>query len=203
VRAGEPYSSGGCNSTTYVDPISTPKGCVFPGGLIPKSAWSAPALGLLPYIPTPNVNPSAGTYQDNSQRDTITDNKIGERVDFNNQKTGTWSFYYHFDDSTVASALPSGGASVPGFPAVTSTRAQEFVVSNTKTVGPSAVNEARATFFRTATHLGTPTGGQASLDSLGFVTGAGTSELFPMPYPDFRNTCRSSISTTSPSARPL
>jgi hypothetical protein len=185
VRAGEPYSSGGCNSTTYVDPISTPKGCVFPGGLIPKSAWSAPALGLLPYIPTPNVNPSAGTYQDNSQRDTITDNKIGERVDFNNQKTGTWSFYYHFDDSTVASALPSGGASVPGFPAVTSTRAQEFVVSNTKTVGPSAVNEARATFFRTATHLGTPTGGQASLDSLGFVTGAGTLGIIPDALPGF------------------
>ena len=81
----------------------------------------------------PNVDPSAGTYQDNSHRDTITDNKIGERVDFNNRKTGNWSFYYHFDDSTVSSTLPSGGASVPGFPAVTPTRAQEFVMSNTKT----------------------------------------------------------------------
>jgi Carboxypeptidase regulatory-like domain len=176
VTANEPYSTPTCTSTSQ---------CVFPGGKIPKNAWSKPALGLLPYIPTPNIDPSAGTYQDNSQRDTISDNKIGERVDFNNQKTGTWSFYYHFDDSTVASALPSGGASVPGFPAVTSTRAQEFVVSNTKTIGPSAVNEARATFFRTATHLGTPTGGQASLDSLGFVTGAGTLGIIPDALPGF------------------
>ena len=62
------------------------------------------------------TNPD-GTYSNNSQKNTVTDNKIGERVDFNNQKTGNWSFYYHFDDSTVNSALPSGGASVPGFPA--------------------------------------------------------------------------------------
>ncbi len=176
VTAGEPYSTPTCTSTSQ---------CVFPGGLIPKSAWSAPALGLLKYFPTPNVDPNAGTYQDNSQKDTITDNKIGERVDFNNHKTGTWSFYYHFDDSTVKSALPSGGASVPGFPAVTSTRAQEFVISDTKTIGPSAVNEARATFFRTSTHLGTPTGGQASLSSLGFVTGAGTLGIIPDALPGF------------------
>jgi len=176
VTAGEQYSFAGCTSTSQ---------CVFPGGLIPKAAWSAPALGLLKYFPTPNVDPNAGTYQDNSQKDTITDNKIGERVDFNNHKTGTWSFYYHFDDSTVKSALPSGGASVPGFPAVTSTRAQEFVVSDTKAIGNSAVNEARATFFRTSTHLGTPTGGQASLASLGFVTGAGTLGIIPDALPGF------------------
>jgi len=176
VTAGEQYSYAGCTSTSQ---------CVFPGGLIPKSAWSAPALGLLKYFPTPNVDPNAGTYQDNSRKDTITDNKIGERVDFNNRKTGTWSFYYHFDDSTVASALPSGGASVPGFPAVTDTRAQEFVISNTKTIGPSAVNEARATFFRTSTHLGEPTGGQASLASLGFVTGTGTLGIIPDALPGF------------------
>jgi hypothetical protein len=177
VTAGEQYSFAGCASTSQ---------CVFPGGLIPKSAWSTPAVGLLPYFPTPNVDPNAGTYQDNSHKDTISDNKIGERVDFNNRKTGNWSFYYHFDDSTVSSALPSGGASVPGFPAVTSTRAQEFVVSNTKTIGPNAVNEARGTFFRTATHLGTPTGGQASLASLGFVTGAGTLGIIPDALPGFK-----------------
>ncbi|HEV2398344.1 MAG TPA: carboxypeptidase regulatory-like domain-containing protein [Candidatus Sulfotelmatobacter sp.] len=176
VTAGEQYSFVGCTSTSQ---------CVFPGGLIPKKAWSAPALGILPYIPTPNVDPSLGTYQDNSHRDTITDNKIGERVDFNNQKTGTWSFYYHFDDSTVLSTLPSGGASVPGFPASTPTRAQEFVISNTKTLGPSAVNEARVTFFRTATHLDNPTGGKASLASLGFKTGVGSLGIIPDATPGF------------------
>jgi len=174
VTIGEPYSFVGCTSTAD---------CVFPGGLIPKTAWAAPAAGILPYIPAP-TNPD-GTYSNNSQKNTVRDDKIGERVDFNNQETGNWSFYYHFDDSTVLSALPSGGATVPGFPAVTPTRAQEFVISNTKAVGPTAVNEARLTFFRTSTHLDNPSGGQASLASLGFVTGVGTLGIIPDATPGF------------------
>ncbi len=174
VTAGEQYSFAGCTSTSQ---------CVFPGGLIPQAAWAAPAVGILPYIPAPNN--ANGTYSNNSQRDKVTDNKIGERVDFNSRKTGNWSFYYHFDDSTVNSALPSGGASVPGFPAVTLTRAQQFVFSNNKTIGTSAVNEARVTFFRTSTHLDNPTGGQASLSSLGFVTGVGTLGIIPDATPGF------------------
>ena len=47
-------------------------------------------------------------------------------------------------------------------------------MSNNKSIGTNAVNEARITFFRTSTHLDNPTGGQASLASLGFVTGVGT-----------------------------
>ena len=183
VLLGEPYSFTGCTSTNYSSTTATPDACVFPGGLIPKTAWAPPAAGILPYIPAPN-NPD-GTYSNNSQKNTVRDDKIGERVDFNNQKTGNWSFYYHFDDSTVLSALPSGGASVPGFPAVTPTRAQEFVISNTKTVGPTSVNEARLTFFRTSTHLDNPSGGQASLASLGFVTGVGTLGIIPDATPGF------------------
>src|SRR5450631_3614209 len=174
VTNGERYSFAGCNSTAD---------CVFPGGLIPQAAWSPAAVGILPYIPGPNN--ANGTFSDNRQKNKITDNKIGERVDFNSQKTGNWSFYYHFDDSTVNSALPSGGASVPGFPAVTLTRAQEFVFSNNKTIGTNAVNEARVTFFRTSTHLDNPTGGKASLASLGFVTGVGTLGIIPNATPGF------------------
>jgi Carboxypeptidase regulatory-like domain len=182
VTNGESYWTAGCN--TLQDAQNGV--CVFPGGVIPQSAWSPAALGTIKYIPQPNIDPVAGTYSDNSQKNTVTDNKIGERVDFNNRKTGNWSFYYHFDDSTVFSILPSDGASVPGFPAQTPTRAQEFVISNTKTLGPTAVNEARATFFRTSTHLNQPKGGQASLSSLGFVTGAGTQGIIPDALPGFQ-----------------
>jgi hypothetical protein len=179
VTAGEPYWTTGCNT-----PADAQAGtCVFPGGLIPQAAWSPAAVGILPYIPGPNN--ADGTFSDNRQKNKVTDNKIGERVDFNNRKTGNWSFYYHFDDSTVNSAYPSGGASVPGFPAVTLTRAQEFVLSNTKTIGTNAVNEARITFFRTSTHLDNPTGGQASLASLGFVTGLGSLGIIPDATPGF------------------
>ena len=171
VTSGEPYSFPGCTSTAQ---------CVFPGGLIPKAAWSPAAVGIIPYIPGPNDGPA---YSSNSQKNTVTDNKIGERVDFNNRKTGNWSFYYHFDDSTVFNALP--GATVPGFPAQTPTRAQEFVISNTKTLGPTAVNEARATFFRTATHLDNPKSAALQLSSLGFVTGAGTLGIVPDGFPGY------------------
>ena len=181
VAANEPYWTPGCN--TPQDALN--QVCVFPGGMIPQSAWSPAAIGTLPYIPHPNINPTIGTYSDNSQRNRVTDNKIGERVDFNNRKTGNWSFYYHFDDSSFLSALPQGGATVPGFPAQTPTRAQQFVLSNTKTLGPTAVNEARLSFFRTSTHLDNPKGGQASLSSLGFVTGAGSLGIIPDAYPGF------------------
>ena len=185
VLGGEPYSFVGCTNTNYVSTTATPTACVFPGGVIPQAAWAAPAKGILPYIPAPNIDPAQGTYSNNSQKNTVSDNKIGERVDFNNRKTGNWSFYYHFDDSTVYSALVNGGASVPGFPAQTPTRAQEFVISDTKALGPSAVNEARATFFRTSTHLDQPKSAALQLSSLGFVTGVGTLGIIPNAYPGF------------------
>jgi hypothetical protein len=163
VNQGEPYWTNGCN--TLADGQAGT--CVFPGGNIPTTAFSPAAVGTLPSIPAQNVfnNPSFN-YSDNSGRDRIRDDKIGERVDFHNQKTGDWSFYYHFDDSTLSKAL--GVSSAPGFPTTTPTRAQEFVVSDTKTLGPTAVNEWRATFFRTSIHADTVNGPFASLASLGF-----------------------------------
>ncbi|HEX4165663.1 MAG TPA: hypothetical protein VHZ55_09315, partial [Bryobacteraceae bacterium] len=163
---GEPYSFTGCTTTTS---------CVFPNGVIPQRAFATPAVNILPYIPTPNQ--SSGFYADASQRNTVADYKMGQRVDFINQLTGNWYFYYHFDDSTVYNALPA--ASVPGFPSETPTRAQEFVLSNTKTFGASQVNEFRASFFRTSTHTDEPQGSFASLSSLGFVTGPGTLGIIP------------------------
>ena len=54
-------------------------------------------------------------------------------------------------------------------------------MSNTKTVGATAVNEVRFSFFRTAVHKDNPAGSFADLSSLGFVTGAGTLGIVPLP----------------------
>jgi len=174
---GEAYSFPGCTSNIGANP------CVFPGGVIPQAAWSAPSRAILPYIPaaTPGGCTSGVNYCNNSEKNSLTDNKIGERVDFNNQKTGNWSFYYHFDSSNVANAIPSGnpGPSVPGFATVTPSRAQQFVMSNTKNFGATAVNEARISIFRTVLHLDNPAASLASLSSLGFVTGPGTLGIIP------------------------
>ena len=180
IYLNEPYSFVGCANTSQ---------CVFPGGVIAPpgpgvmSAWSAPAASILPYIPpaTPGGCASGVNYCNNSEKDSATDNKIGERVDFNNQKTGNWSWYYHFDNSKLQNAIPSGnpGPSVPGFGTVTLSRAQAFVMSNTKTIGATGVNEARFSFFRTVLHLDNPAASFASLSSLGFVTGSGTLGIIP------------------------
>jgi hypothetical protein len=179
----EAYSFPGCAST---NPVT---GCVFPGGSIPQTAWSAPSKAILPYIPPPTV---AGTsiYSNNSGKNVTNDDKIGERIDFNNQKTGNWSWYYHFDRSNLQAALlPSsqgGFASVQGFPTVSPSRAQEFVMSNTKTLGVAAVNEARLSIFRTSLHLNNPAGSFANLSDLGFITGANTLGIVPLAgYPQY------------------
>jgi hypothetical protein len=181
----EAYSFPGCAST---NPVT---GCVFPGGSIPQTAWSAPSKAILPYIPPPTVaGVTANNYSNNSGRNVTNDDKIGERVDFNNQKTGNWSWYYHFDRSNLQAALlPSsqgGFASVLGFPTVSPSRAQEFVMSNTKTLGATAVNEARLSVFRTALHLNNPAGSFANLSDLGFITGADTLGIVPLAgYPQY------------------
>jgi hypothetical protein len=166
VQNGEQYSSAGCTTTAA---------CVFPGGVIPQSAFSKPAIGILPYIPVPNQ--ANGFYANSSQKNKVVDDKMGQRVDFNNEKTGHWDWYYSFDDSTVNSALPA--ASVPGFPSVTPTRAQMMVMSNTKTFGGAQVNEFRLSFFRTSTHTDEPEGSFAKLSDLGFVTGNNTLGINP------------------------
>jgi Carboxypeptidase regulatory-like domain len=181
----EAYSFPGCAS---VDPVT---GCVFPGGSIPQTAWSAPSKAILPYIPPPTVaGVATNNYTNNSGRNVTDDDKIGERIDFNNQKTGNWSWYYHFDRSNLqATLLPSsqgGFASVPGFPTVSPSRAQEFVMSNTKTLGATAVNEARFSLFRTALRLNNPAGSFAKLSDLGFITGANTLGIVPLAgYPQY------------------
>jgi hypothetical protein len=171
IKVDEPYSFVGCADTSQ---------CVFPGGVIPQAAWSAPSKAILPFIPaaTPGGCTSGVNYCNNGEKNNVTDNKIGERVDFNNQKTGNWSWYYHFDSSTVKKAIPSG-PSVPGFGTVTLSRAQQFVMSNTRNFGATAVNEARISIFRTVLHLDNPAQSLASLSSLGFVTGPGTLGIIP------------------------
>jgi hypothetical protein len=176
VTQGEAYSSATCVNNTQ---------CVFPNGVIPQSAWSLPAKNILQYIPSPTLPGDTQNYSDNSQRNIANDNKFGERIDFNNQKTGNWSWYYHLDNTNVTSGL-AGFASVPGFATVTPSRAQEFAMSNTKPIGATAVNEARITFFRTALHKDEPSESFASLSSLGFVTGAGTLGIVPLAgYPQY------------------
>lgn len=167
VTSGEPYSTPNCASSAN---------CVFPGGVIPTQAFSPVAVKTLSYIPLPNTggNLFSTVGLGNS---TLRDDKAGQRVDIVTKRTGNWSAYYFFDDSSVFN--PFSVSSVPGFATTTPTRDQLVVLSNTKILGPSAVNEARVSYTRAAQLTGQPAGGPVNLSSLGFVTGAGTLGIIP------------------------
>ena len=168
VSVGEPYYMPGCTS---------PAACVLPNAIIPRNAWAAPAQHLLPYIPTPNAGSSL--FSTSAYPETVRDDKAGSRIDANT-RLGQFSGYYFVDDYTLDNPYPGGqgGASIPGFDALTIGRAQEITIGDTKILSPTTVNEFHAGFLRNVNDIGQPHGGSGvSLQSQGFVTGPGTAGI--------------------------
>ncbi|MGB7866602.1 MAG: TonB-dependent receptor, partial [Candidatus Sulfotelmatobacter sp.] len=156
---------------------------IFPNGVIPESEWSAPAKNLLQYIPQPNVG--TDEFATSAYNETLRDDKGAYRLD-HNSSWGVLSAYYFLDDYTLNNPYPvaQSGASVPGFNALYLGRAQLLSLSDTKTLGSTAVNEFRFTYMRDHSDLGKPIGGLGiSLASQGFVTGAGTPGIVPLNPP--------------------
>jgi hypothetical protein len=171
VSAGEPYYTPGCTSFLQ---------CALPNGLIPTSAWSAPAKNLLQYVPHPNVGPNS--FSTSAEEEQWRDDKGAYRFDYNSQ-WGLLSAYYFSDDYTLNNPYPvaQSGASVPGFNALYLGRAQLFSLGDTETLGPTAVNEFHFSYMRDHNDLGKPIGGLGvSLAAQGFGTGTGTPGIVPL-----------------------
>jgi len=163
ISAGEPYYSAGCTSAS----------CVFPNARIPRTAWSAPALALLPYIPAPNNGPDQ--FSTSAYPQTVRDDKFSGRIDANT-RLGQLSTYYFFDDYNLDNPYPGqqGGASIPGFDALTFGRAQLISVGDAKAFGDGAINELHVGYLRYANVIGQPKGGLGvSLAAQGFVYPSG------------------------------
>ncbi len=165
VSVGEPYYTPGCTSSAQ---------CVLLNAVIPQRAWSSPAEALLKYIPAPNVG--LNQFATSAYPETVRDDKAGSRIDANT-RVGQISGYYFVDDYSLDNPYPGqqGGATIPGFDALTVGRAQELSIGDTKVFGASLVNEFRAGFLRNVNNIGQPHGGLGvPLQSQGFVTGVGT-----------------------------
>jgi hypothetical protein len=168
--AGSPF---GRNCTSYTE-------CVFPNAVIPQAAWSVPAQRLLQYVPSPNSG--ANQFTTSSYNKTLNDNKGAYRFDANTS-WGLLSAYYFLDNWSQNNPYPvaQGGASVPGFNALNSGRAQLLGLGDTKTLSSTAVNEFRFSFLRDSNDLGKPIGGVGvSLASQGFEVGEGTPGIVPL-----------------------
>jgi len=167
VVSGEPYYGSGCSS---------PVQCVFPNAVIPQSAWSVPAQRMLQYIPAPNT---ANGFATSAYNQTVRDDKGAFRADANT-KLGLISAYYFIDDFNLDNPYPlaQSGASVPGFDAITTGRAQLIALGDTKVFSPTSVNELHLSYMRDFTNLGQPVGGRnVSLVSQGFANADGTSSI--------------------------
>jgi hypothetical protein len=163
VAAGEPFYTPNCTASSQ---------CVFPNAMIPQRAFSVPATRLLQYIPTPNIG--TGLFSSGAEKNRLNDGKGAMRVDLNSEKRGALYLYYLADKYDQSNPYPSGfgGATVPGFNALSNGLTQLIVLSHTISFGPTAVNEARVSFTRLNNQLGTPQGGVGvSLADQGFATG--------------------------------
>jgi hypothetical protein len=172
VNSGEAYYSPGCNSLAQ----SQRGQCVFYNAVIPMSAWSTPAQRLLQYIPAPNT---ANGFATSAFNQTLRDDKAGVRIDANTH-LGLLSAYYFIDDFNLNNPYPTAqsGASVPGFNALTTGRAQLLALGDTKTFSATAFNEFHLSYMRDFTNLGQPVGGRGvSLISQGFANADGTSSI--------------------------
>jgi hypothetical protein len=170
---GEPYYFSGCTSYTQ---------CVFPNGMFPMSAWSAPAQHLLQYIPAPTdiVN---STFSTGSESEHVRDDKGSIRVDTGTTRWGQLSAYYFYDNFFVNNPYPTGqgGASVPGFNGLNLGTAQLLNLGDVKSFGSTSVNEFHLSFMRSYNNVGQPAGGVGpSLASQGFLTGVGTQGIVPL-----------------------
>ena len=170
ITTGEPYYAAGC----------TEAACVFPGGVIPDAAWSAPAKSLVAYIPEPNIG--TNVFSTSRENQTLTDHKAALRLDWMT-KNGNLSAYYFRDGYALDNPYPTaqGGANVPGFNAISRGRAQLVNLGWTKAAGATLVNELHVSYLRNANRIGQPVGGVGpSLASQGFVSGAGTLGIVPL-----------------------
>lgn len=113
----------------------------------------------------------------------INDDKFSTRIDANT-RFGNLSGYYFYDTYSLDNPYPTqqGGASVPGFNALSSGLAQLVKISDTKTFGANMVNEFLFSYMRNRNKLGQPAGGLGvSLASQGFAspTNGGIVPLYP------------------------
>ena len=136
AKGGAPIAAG----TAY--------SAIFPNNQIPTQCFDPVAVSLLQYVPGAGGNVSTVVTVPNS-RDSGDQGQV--RVDHswnNNQKTSV--YYYIDDDNTLDpfAKFQSFGAPLGTFPSVYSTRSQQLNVTHTSTIGSTAVNEARFTYFR-------------------------------------------------------
>ena len=165
----------------------------------PNTGASVPGRNLSGYIDPvskltlsliPAANVGVNNYSNSSEVGSIIDTNLSQRIDLVNHTAGDWAFYYHYDDATGLEPIYSqtyfSQVNVPGYPIQQLSRNQLFSMSNTKTIGATAVNVARLQFFRTAVRTAQPASPPiSSYSQYGFNTNPATGGLINTGTPGY------------------
>ncbi len=144
-----------------------------PSGMNPFS------LSLLNLFPTPNPgseNTYASTQPLHDQND-----EFGLRVDHYLTASDTLNFRYMFSQGSHFEPFPPGGASVPGFPATTDQRAQNFVAQETHTFSSNVIGVMRFSYLRNKFLFGQHTN-STTPSSLGFQYSPSLEQAIGTPF---------------------
>lgn len=167
VTAGEPYWTPGCDTLEDAQAGM----CVFPGQKIPKAAWDPAAAAMVKFIPAPtSFRGGTPIFSTSSLKNRLNDDKLGERVTWNDARTGDWSFYFSYDNASTFD--PYAGGNVPGFAGSVPQRAYQANVSNTHIFNANTVNEVRLNYTRSSIFQTHPSGPSLGpITDFGFSTG--------------------------------
>ncbi|MGC1614724.1 MAG: carboxypeptidase regulatory-like domain-containing protein [Candidatus Acidiferrum sp.] len=151
TRCGSSLSPAANSELTNIQSGGTPSPqnyqIIFPNSQIPTACFDPLATSLLStYVHAT----SDGVFQeapDSRERGDQTTLKIDHEIS-KNQKL---SFYYYFDDDNLLdpfAKFQAAGGNLGNFPGVFATRTQQINASHTWTIGSTAVNELRFSYFR-------------------------------------------------------
>jgi Carboxypeptidase regulatory-like domain len=125
-----------------------PYSAIFVNNQVPTGCFDPVALSLLQYVPGAGGNASqVTTVPDKRDRGDQFQIKIDHSFN-NNQKL---AIYYYFDDDNTLdpfAKFQAEGAPLGNFPGDFATRTQQINVTHTSTIGATAVNEFRFSYFR-------------------------------------------------------
>jgi outer membrane receptor protein involved in Fe transport len=126
---------------------NTPYANIFPTGVVPTACFDATALALYDkYVAPFGTGVFTGSPVESDRSDQFT-----VRFDHAITPSQQFSVYYYFNDDSQDqpfSNFQAAGADLPGFGALFKTRVQQWNISHTWTLGSSAVNEFRFSYFR-------------------------------------------------------
>jgi outer membrane receptor protein involved in Fe transport len=126
---------------------AVPYNSLFPNGQVPTACFDPTANALYKNYVAP-VGTGTVSYSPDLREN---DDQFTVRFDHNFSVTQRFTAYYYFadvDQTQPFSNFQGAGSNVPGFGGVFDTRVQQLNVSQTSTLGSTAVNELRFNYFR-------------------------------------------------------